>query len=343
MSDNKKRSGPREGGGQHKKAKGHWGGPYKGSGQSIAVGSVGIYATCDNGKDKKATDELIQMLEESFTRLGKDHVGRSDATAAAAAAADAGGDGSSKGSSIADMLAAEVAQLKDKRKDRFKRREGGVRGTLFVEFPTADDCPSPEEVVLDICRHVQATQSLPSRHLMRLLPVSHTCGISKDEITAMAAKVAAQHFPTGDDAASIEFAVEFEHRANDKLDRKEVIDIVAKAVQAPHKVNLRTPQKTIIVQLVRTVCCICVVPSYKELSRFNVRKLAEDELEGQAEQKQQPAAAAAAPPQEKAAEAAEQAEKQDAGAAAAEEKAAAVEAKDEAAEAPAAAENAAES
>lgn len=39
----------------------------------------------------------------------------------------------------------------------------------------------------------------------------------------------------GDDAASIEFAVEFEHRANDKLDRKEVIDIVAKAVQAPHK------------------------------------------------------------------------------------------------------------
>jgi hypothetical protein len=183
---------------------------YKGSGQAIAVGSVGIYATCDGGKDKKATDELIAMLEEvrcwrqdaldpaggghkqlrklcspskpwplsacltlsgvtalhvwcvlrmipaalrsfsnvcglvcgcrcfaqTFTRLGKDHVGRSNT--AAAAAADAGGDSSSKGSSIADMLAAEVAVLKDKRKDRFKRREGGVRGTLFVEFPQAD-------------------------------------------------------------------------------------------------------------------------------------------------------------------------------------------------------------
>jgi hypothetical protein len=52
-------------------------------------------------------------------------------------------------------------------------------------------------VVLDICRQVQASQSLPSRHLMRLLPVSHTCGISKDEITALAAKVAEKHFPTG--------------------------------------------------------------------------------------------------------------------------------------------------
>jgi hypothetical protein len=66
----------------------------------------------------------------------------------------------------------------------------------------AADCPSPEEVVLDICRHVQASQSLPSRHLMRLLPVSHTCGISKDEITAMAAKVAEKHFPTGAAASS---------------------------------------------------------------------------------------------------------------------------------------------
>jgi hypothetical protein len=78
------------------------------------------------------------VFMQSFTRLGKDHVGRSDT---AAAAADTGGDGGSKGSSIADMLAAEVAELKDKRKDRFKRREGGVRGTLFVEFPQADGEP----------------------------------------------------------------------------------------------------------------------------------------------------------------------------------------------------------
>jgi hypothetical protein len=38
-----------------------------------------------------------------------------------------------------------------------------------------------------------------------------------------------------DGAAGIEFAVEYEHRAHDKLDRKDVIDIVAKAVKAPHK------------------------------------------------------------------------------------------------------------
>jgi hypothetical protein len=124
MSENKKRSGNREGGGANKKPKGHWGGPvstlvsskllwryiygetyirktvcfvvklclvqqytsvllsadlaaataaaapaagvaqYKPSGKAIEVGAVGIYATCDQGKDKKATDELTNMLEE---------------------------------------------------------------------------------------------------------------------------------------------------------------------------------------------------------------------------------------------------------------------------------------
>jgi hypothetical protein len=98
---------------------------------------------------------------QTFTRLGKDHVGRSDKAAdAAASAAAEGGDGSSKGSSIADMLAAEVAVLKDKRRDRFKRREGGVRGTLFVEFPQADGewacfdfgtAGSVQEVARDAC------------------------------------------------------------------------------------------------------------------------------------------------------------------------------------------------
>jgi hypothetical protein len=110
------------------------------------------------------------------------------------------------------------------------------------------------------------------------------------------------------------------------------------------RVNLRAPQKTIIVQLVRTVCCICVVDSYKQLARFNVRKLAEDELEQQIEQQQQaavkqeaevkqegkPTAAAAAAAAAAAQEAVKEEEKPGADAAAAE-GAAAAEVKEEAA------------
>lgn len=40
-----------------------------------------------------------------------------------------------KKGNIDDLLAAEVAQLKDKKKDRFKWHDTGVRGSFFLIFP----------------------------------------------------------------------------------------------------------------------------------------------------------------------------------------------------------------
>ncbi len=47
------------------------------------------------------------------------------------------------------------------------------------------------------------------------------------------------------------------------------------------QVNLKAPTKTVLVQLIRNGCAVAVVPSYKELAKYNVRKLAEVEEEGQ--------------------------------------------------------------
>eukprot|EP00878_Enallax_costatus_P042276 GHUV01049509.1.p1 GENE.GHUV01049509.1~~GHUV01049509.1.p1 ORF type:complete len:128 (-),score=15.35 GHUV01049509.1:94-477(-) len=58
-------------------------------------------------------------------------------------------------------------------------------------------CPTPEEVAAEIAKHVRATQSLPSRHVMRIIPVSHTCFVSEDDLKVLATKVAEQHFPKG--------------------------------------------------------------------------------------------------------------------------------------------------
>eukprot|EP00878_Enallax_costatus_P012720 GHUV01013284.1.p1 GENE.GHUV01013284.1~~GHUV01013284.1.p1 ORF type:complete len:251 (+),score=109.78 GHUV01013284.1:275-1027(+) len=202
-------------------------------------------------------------LLQSFARMGKDHIGRKEPAAA-----------DSSKQSVEAMLAAEVAELKDRKKARFKRHETNVRGTAFVELPKAEGCPTPEEVAAEIAKHVRATQSLPSRHVMRIIPVSHTCFVSEDDLKVLATKVAEQHFPK--DSDSIQFAIDFEHRACEKLKRKDVIDTIANAVpQPPHKVNLNAPQKTIVVQLVRNVCAVGVVDGYKDLLRMNLRKLAD--------------------------------------------------------------------
>lgn len=96
------------------------------------------------------------------------------------------------------------------------------------------------------------------------------------------------------DADSIEFAVDYEHRACDKLKRSVVIDTIAKAVpQPPHKVNLKAPKKTIVVQLVRNVCAVGVVEGYKELARLNLRKLADGQDDSTQEKKPATISAAA--------------------------------------------------
>jgi tRNA acetyltransferase TAN1 len=90
-----------------------------------------------------------------------------------------------------------------------------------------------------------------------------------------------------------DFAVEYEHRASDKLKRPDVIDIVAKAVpQPPYKVSLSNPTRTILVQAVRNVAALSVVTSFKQLAKFNLRRLAEGEEDEAAEGAGDKAAAA---------------------------------------------------
>ena len=45
------------------------------------------------------------------------------------------------------------------------------------------------------------------------------------------------------------------------------------AVQPPHKVNLTNPEKTVIVQLLKSSAALSVAPKHRELMRFNLREL----------------------------------------------------------------------
>ncbi|KAL6009984.1 hypothetical protein ACLOJK_000415 [Asimina triloba] len=69
------------------------------------------------------------------------------------------------------------------------------------------------------------------------------------------------------------FAVLFDARANTGIERMKFINVVAKSVPPPHKVDLSSPDKTIIVQVAKTICMVGVVEKYKELSKFNLRQL----------------------------------------------------------------------
>lgn len=84
-------------------------------------------------------------------------------------------------------------------------------------------------------------------------------------------------------AHATDFAVEYEHRSTgDSLKRADVIDVLANAVpQPPYKVNLSNPHRTILVQVVRNAAGVSVPTAFRQLCKYNLRRLTEEEEEQQ--------------------------------------------------------------
>ncbi|KAL6751892.1 hypothetical protein V8C86DRAFT_2767947 [Haematococcus lacustris] len=269
------------GGGNNKKARYT---PHVGSGQALPSGSRGLLVTCDNGWEDRTADDVRALVEEHYDKLVKAQgLDVSDSAAAEASTGEAAAGGAGEGSKdISALIAEEVAELKDKRKRRFQSHDTGVRGCVYIIFPASPPLPGPIEVAISLCEEAAARKVLRARHANRLLPITHISFAGLDEIKVMAPKMLAPAFPSGEGAQQILYAVEYEHRNAEKLERMDVINAFVNAIATPpHKVNLSAPALTVLVQRVRNACGASVLPKYRELHKFNLRKCAEVPEEGE--------------------------------------------------------------
>ncbi|KAL9258627.1 THUMP domain-containing protein [Drosera capensis] len=183
--------------------------------------------------------------------------------------------------SIDKLIEAELEELADKSKRRFGKCDSGCNGVVFIHMQKRDGDPGPKEIVQHIMEAAASTRKHMSscglwldvyRFLLRVLPIELTCYSSEEEISKAIKPVIAHHFPT-EAEKPIKFAVLYDARANSGIDRMKIIDAVAKTVPCPHKVDLKVPEKTIVVQIVKTICLIGIVEKYKELAKYNLRQL----------------------------------------------------------------------
>jgi hypothetical protein len=177
------------GGGGRKKARfqRHGPGP-SGGGHAVPQGARGLLVTCDAGRERRCGDEISALCEAAFERLGSSEA----ATTTTTAAGPAGG-----GDTIDARLAAEVATLRDKRKDRFRFFDTGVRGVFFLAFPSAfrePGAPGPVAVATDLVERARREGRSGSRFAQRLVPVERSCFGGLEELAGMALDVAKEHF-----------------------------------------------------------------------------------------------------------------------------------------------------
>ncbi|KAI3838037.1 hypothetical protein MKW98_008988 [Papaver atlanticum] len=173
--------------------------------------------------------------------------------------------------SIDQLIEAEIKEMGDRSKRRFVSLDTGCNGCIFVQMLKRDVGPGPAEIVQYMMTSLASSRKHMSRFILRVLPVEVTCYASEEEISKAIKPLISKYFPV--EATALKFAVQYGSRANTGIDRMKIINAVAKSVPEPHKVDLSNPDKTIIVEICKTLCCIGVVEKYKELSKYNVRQL----------------------------------------------------------------------
>ncbi|MCL7045793.1 hypothetical protein MKW94_008844 [Papaver nudicaule] len=173
--------------------------------------------------------------------------------------------------SIDQLIEAEIKEMGDRSKRRFVSLDTGCNGCVFVQMLKKDVGPGPAEIVQYMMTSLASSRKHMSRFILRVLPVEVTCYASEEEIAKAIKPLISKYFPV--EATAVKFAVLYGARANTGIDRMKIITAVAKSVPEPHKVDLSNPDKTIIVEICKTLCCIGVVEKYKELSKYNLRQL----------------------------------------------------------------------
>ncbi|KAK8959528.1 hypothetical protein KSP40_PGU010595 [Platanthera guangdongensis] len=180
-----------------------------------------------------------------------------------------------KNKPIDELIEDELSELDNKNVRHFVSLDSGCNGCIFIEMHKKLVDPSPSAIAHHMISYAASTKKHMSRFILRVVPVEVTCYASEEEVSKSIKPLIEHYFPvdTPLKLLPLYFAVLYEARSNTGIERMTIINAVAKSVPQPHKVDLKTPDKTIIVQIAKTICMVGVVERYKELSKYNLRQL----------------------------------------------------------------------
>lgn len=230
----------------------------KGPQNFIEAGDQGFLVTC-NFKERDATKECYKLLNEYYKGDGEIQVVQPD----------------EDDDDIAGQLKKEIEKTQQEVKERnqlFTSVTTGVQNLLFIRSAIGD----PTELGVKIMRDLAATKLKKTKFTLRMLPIAAVTKTKMEDITNAAGELFDKHFLK----EPCTFAINFNKRYNHDTSREEVINELAALVSLknPHnKVNLKEPQKSVVVEVVKGLCMIAVVPDYLKLKKYNLHELMKEE------------------------------------------------------------------
>ncbi|XP_043567879.1 THUMP domain-containing protein 1 isoform X2 [Chiloscyllium plagiosum] len=246
---------------------GHAAKKHRGS-RELEVGMQGLLITC-NMNEKKCTAEAYSLLNEYADQLygpekfveepnSEDEEDDDDAEAA---------------------LEKEVKQIHtstQSRLRRFQALDSGANNVVFIRTLNIE----PDKLVHYILKDLYATKKKKTRAILRMLPVSGSCKAFMEEIPKYFETFLEPWFKAPKKAT---FQIVYKARNNSHMSRDDVIRALAGVVinlNPENKVDLNNPEYTIIVEIIKGVCCVSVVQDYILFRKYNLQEVAKNDIEG---------------------------------------------------------------
>lgn len=258
QSEPRKRSKKRYVGGHGKR--------WKGS-RELEVGMQGVLITC-NMNERKCTAEAFNLLNEYAEQLyGPEKFQATDGSSS---------EEEEEEEDVDTALKKEVEHLRGsqfKQQRRFQALDSGANNVVFIRTHHLES----DKLVHHILSDLYTTKKKKSRVILRMLPVTGTCKAFQDDMVKYLSTFLEPWFKTPNCAT---YQIVFKARNSSHNKRDEIIKSIAGLVgklNLKNKVDLTNPELTIIVEVIKAVCCLSVVRDYTLYRKYNVQEVVKED------------------------------------------------------------------
>ncbi|NWR63427.1 THUM1 protein, partial [Bucorvus abyssinicus] len=235
------------------------------SGRQLEAGMRGILITC-NMNERKCVGEAYSLLGEYGDLLyGPEQFSDHEEQLS-------GSEREEDEDDVEAALKKEVSQIRastEQRLRRFQSVESGANNVVFIRTRGIE----PENLVHHILKDMHATKKKKTRVILRMLPISGTCKAFMEDMKKYTETFFEPWFKAPNKGT---FQIVYKARNNSHMSREEVIKELAGIVGSlnpENKVDLNNPQYTVVVEIIKNVCCLSVVKDYVLFRKYNLQEV----------------------------------------------------------------------
>lgn len=224
--------------------------------KSLDINMKGFLCSCNN-REKECIAEAYNILNKYADTLKEQQTAEQELNEAH--------------HDVQDNFSKELFNLKAEANFKlFQLIDSGAKNLLF--FKTSVD--NTVELATSIVSDIQVTRIQQTKYLIRLVPIETTCKAYIKDIEIAVKTLAIKYFMK----EAKTFSIAYNHRNNNNLNRDEVIKCIADVIyeiRPDNKVDLKLPQVVIVVEIIKGVALLSIIPNYIQYKKFNLLALSE--------------------------------------------------------------------